>query len=140
MKPGFDVAQKQRLKKLLTSAAIILAAGIAYSCVVRLTGIGIPCLIKLITGRYCPGCGISRMFLALQEGDFSAAARYNLLVLCLLPFLLIFGIRRAVRFVKFGNTPADVIETSALVIAFAATVLFWVLRNTQTFAWLAPPM
>ena len=48
----------------------------------------IKCLWNEMTGLYCPGCGITRMLIAMIQLDFYQAFRYN-------PFLfllIIFGI------------------------------------------------
>ena len=46
--------------------------------------IGIPCIFHELTGLYCPGCGITRMFFAIIELKFYDAFRYNPLVFILL--------------------------------------------------------
>lgn len=44
------------------------AAGMLYCIWLHCTGLGIPCLFYLWTGFKCPGCGITRMCLALLSG------------------------------------------------------------------------
>lgn len=130
--------QKNRFIWLCKRTGIILSAGVVYYIIFKLLGQGIPCLIRLVTGKYCPGCGISRMFIALAEGDFASAAGYNLLVMSALPFIALFGIRYGVSYVKTGRNQPDKPEIAALVIAGVLTAVFWVLRNTEAFYWLAP--
>ena len=74
-------------KKIL----LVLLVGILYYVFVRLTGLRIPCVYFLVSGNYCPGCGITRMFLALGQFDFALAVRNNALVLFLAPFALAFA-------------------------------------------------
>ena len=50
--------------------------------------IGIPCIFHELTGLYCPGCGITRMFFAIIELKFYDAFRYNPLVFILLIIIL----------------------------------------------------
>ena len=57
----------------------------------------IPCPIKELTGLYCPGCGITRMFKSLLELDFYAAFRYNPLLFIMLPFALVLYFDYVVR-------------------------------------------
>jgi hypothetical protein len=38
------------------------------------------CLIRAVTGRPCPACGMTRAMAALLQGQVKTAARYNLLV------------------------------------------------------------
>lgn len=74
-------------KKLLISAAITVAVLLSYYVFVRLTGVGIPCVFHLVTRLKCPGCGISRMLLALAKLDFRTAFVENRFLLLSLPFL-----------------------------------------------------
>ena len=130
--------QKQRALKLIKKAVPLLLLGLAYYILVRLTGHGIPCIIKTITGVHCPGCGISRMFVALIGGDIKAAAGYNLLVLCLLPFGAILGIIKAVSYIKTGEVKTSKAESIGWIIVFVLVVAFWIMRNLPQFAFLAP--
>jgi len=131
-------SQKERLYSLIKKTVIFLAVGLAYFLFVQLTGIGIPCMIKLVSGKYCPGCGVSRMLISILKLDFAAAAKYNYLLFCLLPLAIVWGIRRAYLYVKYGNTPLSKTETVILYIVLVLTIAFWILRNTETFSYLAP--
>ena len=124
-----DLEQKKRLKKLFTITGAVLGVGIGYMLFVKLTGWGIPCVFYLTTGLQCPGCGISRMFMALARGDILMAAQYNLLVLCLLPFGAVLACYKAWQYVHTGNTPMGKVEKAFYIIAFLLCVLFFILRN-----------
>lgn len=127
-----------RLKSTLKKAAMILAIGLCYYIFTKLTGWGIPCPIYLLTDRYCPGCGISRMCAALLELDLGRAFRCNALIMALLPFGMVFGIRRWIIYIKTGKTDPDRPESIAIMIASILTVLFWIARNQPAFSFLAP--
>jgi hypothetical protein len=129
---------KQRLRGSLIKFGLVLLLGVAYVIIHRLTGWGIPCVFYLANGKLCPGCGISRMFLALLELDFVRALQCNALVMLLLPFGLVFGLRRWIIYVRTGNTDMDKAETCLVMIAFALTVAFWILRNLPEFSCLRP--
>jgi len=45
------------------------------------------CPIKNLTGRNCPGCGMTRATSSALHGDFKQALRYNRLVVIVLPIL-----------------------------------------------------
>jgi len=47
------------------------------------------CLIKLLTGHECWGCGLTRAFAALSRFDFQQAYNYNHLIVIFAPLLLI---------------------------------------------------
>ncbi|MBQ7016859.1 MAG: DUF2752 domain-containing protein [Firmicutes bacterium] len=63
--------------------AVILTVGFSYWLWIRLTGLSIPCLYVITTGLRCPGCGSTRMMLALLRLDFTAAFSYNPVVFVL---------------------------------------------------------
>ena len=130
--------QSKRLKSVLMRFGTVLLAGLAYLIFVRLTGLGIPCLLTLVTNGYCPGCGITRMFLALSRLDFAAALRANALVMVLIPFCLPFVAVRLINYIKFGENKPAKIEKWFVIAAFVLTVAFWIMRNTELFGFLAP--
>lgn len=131
--------EKKRLTSVVSKVAIVIAVGIAYALFVRLTGWGIPCLFHQWTGKLCPGCGITRMFLALLRLDFATAARYNLLVLCLLPFALVLSICKVHQYVKTGHTTMPAYEKVFYLLVFALCVAFTILRNSGTIPFLTMP-
>lgn len=46
------------------------------------------CVVKLTTGFDCPGCGGTRAFFYLLQGNLPAAARHHLLFVFAVPFLV----------------------------------------------------
>ena len=61
------------------------------------------CPFHLITGIPCPGCGMTRAFLALAKGDLITAFHYNpfSLLLATIIFLSVFGVDLRVWY-RFG--------------------------------------
>ena len=111
--------------------------GGAYSVFTLLTGWGIPCPIHLLTGWSCPGCGISRFFLALLRLDLPGALSQNLAVAVLLPLWTVVGI------VEFWWNPKVLEEPSTLLrcLELGSVVfllVFGVLRNLPGFEFLLP--
>ncbi len=133
-----DKEQKTRLKRLLAGFFSIVAAGLIYYILIKIIGKGLDCPIKAVTGKFCPGCGITRMCMALIEGDIKSAVKYNLLLMSLIPVFLIFGPRRAYLYVKKGESEPDKTESIVICIVFVLTVAFWIMRNTEKFSFLAP--
>ena len=120
---------KHRLKRLLLLAGLILGIGLAYAVFVRLSGLSIPCPFHAVTGLFCPGCGVTRMCLALLRLDFAAAWQANPVLLLLLPVLAALLLRQAARYVKTGRFTLSRRE-SALVWGMAAVLLLWgIARN-----------
>lgn len=63
--------------KILKIYAGILGIGIIYLIWVLATGIYIPCVYYASSGLLCPGCGVSRMFVALVHLEIAKAFSYN---------------------------------------------------------------
>ncbi len=127
-----------RVTASLKKMGLLLAAGLGYYLFVRFTGWGLPCVFYLVSGLYCPGCGVTRMCMALLRLDFVGAFRANMLIMALLPVGAFFGFRRWLIYVKSGRTDMDLPEKITVFVAFILTVAFWILRNQQQFAFLAP--
>ena len=130
--------QKKRLWKLTKPMLVILLLGIAYAIWIKVTGLAVPCPIRLATGRFCPGCGLSRMMLALLRLDFETAYHANRFTFFLLPVILVYGLIKGIRYVRTGKTGLSFPEQFAIFLICVATVAFWVLRNTEQFSFLAP--
>ena len=130
--------EKMRLRRLAVRTGIVLAVGIAYAIFVAVTHWRIPCLFYLMTNKYCPGCGITRMFMALLQLDFAGAARSNLLVLSLLPIGAVIFLYKARCYVKTGNCPMGKAEKWFYLVVFVLCIVFTVLRNSGGFPFLVP--
>jgi len=130
--------EKKRLLKIVKGAAAIFAVGLLYYIFSRLTHITLPCVFYEISGLYCPGCGLTRMCYALLAFDFGGAAKSNLLLFSLLPFLAAFGIRRAIIYVKKGKSDTDMAEAVFFIAVGILALAFFILRNTERFSFLAP--
>lgn len=63
------------LAKIAKKTGIVILWGVAAALLLYLLDIG--CLIKTLFGIPCPGCGMTRAWLALLRGDFSAAFRWH---------------------------------------------------------------
>lgn len=94
------------------------------------TGWSIPCLFHELTGFYCPGCGMTRLTLALLQGNVYQAFRYNMLFFFLVPLYFLY--------VLLGFSGKKVPASVLMGVMLTLTLAFGVLRNTPQFAWLAP--
>ena len=93
----------------------------------HVTGHGIPCFFRLVTGLKCPGCGITTMLLALLHGNVRAAFYANPFLFCTLPLLL----AECVLLTFFQKRVRDsfLIQKAIPVTYLAALLLFGVIRN-----------
>lgn len=70
---------------------IILCEGISYFSI-KVKGITIPCFFRYLTNIPCPGCGLTRSFLAILNFDIVNAIRYNVLGIPLFILIIILNI------------------------------------------------
>lgn len=90
------------------------------------------CPIKALTGLNCPGCGITRMFVALFHGNVYQAFRYNPLVFIELPIIAIL-----ILLYRFNKKSRKVVNI-LFIILLVMTIVYGVLRNIPFFYFLAP--
>ena len=120
---------KTRAKNLAKNIGIILAVGIAYYIFFRLTRIGIKCPFNQITGFLCPGCGLSRMLLALIDLNIPLAIYYNAAAFFLLPFWVAVFISYYYEYIKYGTVKMRMWYKAVLVLTFVVLIVFGIARN-----------
>lgn len=99
----------------------------------------IGCLFFNVTGLYCPGCGSGRAVSSLLHGEIKAAFSYNPLAILLgAPSFVVFT-HEYLRYVFPGLKLRPVYISRGVTLALLIVITaFWILRNTQTFSFLAP--
>lgn len=122
---------EERKKYVLKQTFQILGIGFAYFCFSGVTGIYIPCPIRLITGYKCPGCGITHYVLAMIHGNLSEAYASNQLLFFLIPALLLYGGFKIRRYIKDGRTGFNIFESILLSLVFMITIAFGIYRNIK---------
>lgn len=129
---------KARARNLLAWAGLALAAGLAYAFFTAATGLAVPCPFHAVTGLWCPGCGVTRMCLALLRLDPAAAWAANPGLLLAAPLLAFLFARMAWRYVKAGHGRPARWETVLLWCVVAYLLAYGVARNLPAFSFLAP--
>lgn len=94
---------RQRLIALLARGAVLVGAGAAYAAFIAVVGRGLYCPFWQLTGFLCPGCGVTRMCLALLRLDLAGAWRANAALLLALPVLAFLAVRLAAAYVRTGR-------------------------------------
>lgn len=120
---------KQRVLKVMKISTAVFAAGCAYAVFFKLTGLGIPCLFRALTGFECPGCGATRMCTSLLMLDFRAAWSYNPVMMCLLPIGAVLIANGIKRYIVTGRNTTPKWETAVMIAMIVVLVIFGVVRN-----------
>lgn len=123
------MTSSKRAAKLLAGAGLILGIGLAYAFFCSATGLAVPCPFRALTGLYCPGCGVTRMCLALLRLDFAGAWAANPVLLCLLPALALVLGTQALHWVKTGRTRPSRWQGALIWGMVAVLLIFGVVRN-----------
>ncbi len=127
MHGGFTMKLDNVQKKILFIYAVLIAIGVTYTVLIYTTGFGIPCMFNRFTGYLCPGCGTSRMALAMLRLDFSSAFRFNPVAFVTVIVWLLISIG------CFAGRPAALRSERVLLgvvcVDIVAYLIFAVLRN-----------
>ena len=119
--------ERRRAVGRLTARVVLL--GLAYALFIQCTGLGIPCMFRLVTGYRCPGCGMTHAAMALIHGQPKTAFRENPLSLSVVPLLLLYGAYRAEVYIRTARTDFRKWEIVFLGVLWVVVLAFWLLRN-----------
>ena len=119
---------------LLLGAAAVFAAGALYLYFHDPYQYPLPCIIKLLTGLYCPGCGAGRACFSILHGKFFDAFCYNPLLVILLPFTGGYIAARGIDWAVTGGNHIDGKISIKLLLAVLIIILVYgILRNIPVF-------
>ena len=119
-------------KKRIISLLVFLILLVGYYFFYRITGIAIECPIHYLTGFYCPGCGITRMFFSILKLNFYQAFRFNPLVFMLLVLYIIYWVLKYLF--KINIKIPDKVLYGIIIIL----IIYGILRNIPMFSYLEP--
>lgn len=120
---------KNRVFKICKYILSLLLIGLSYGIFVRKTGFAIPCIFYRITGLQCPGCGVTRMCLALMRLDFVAAYHYNKLLFIISPVIVFIIAQQIYRYIRFNDAKTPKAQTVILILLIVLLVIWGILRN-----------
>lgn len=69
------------------------------------------------------------MLVALCQGDLATAYSSNALLLIVLPFFILYGVKYIITYIVHGKYESDRVETFIAIVLIVAFLLFGVLRN-----------
>lgn len=118
-----------RKLQLFVRGGELLGLGLVYALWVRFTDLAIPCLFHAVTGWLCPGCGVTKLCLALLQLDLAEAWEANTVLFLMLPVLAVLGIRMAVRYVRGSSIVGPKWEEVFIWIMIALLIVWGVVRN-----------
>ena len=101
---------KERVLELLKQVGFLAILGIGYLILIQTTTLRIPCLFRAYTGFKCPGCGVTRMCVAILHGDWRTAWKENSMLLILLPAILGYCMFQEVGYVVNGERKSGKID------------------------------
>ena len=111
-------------------ALIVLAgAGVGYYFMITRTAFAFRCIFHEVTGWLCPGCGVTRMCLALIRFDFAGALAANPALMALSPVLGLCLARTTVGYVRTGSMKPPRWVERILWVCVAILLIFGVVRN-----------
>ncbi len=120
---------RARIIKVVRPTAIIVAIGLIYIVFRNLTGLSVPCPIHAVTGLYCPGCGVSRMFFHLARLEFAEAFSSNCVLFVLAPVFSGFLIFHIISYIRTGKKGFRRWEEILCIVLIGVLLAFMVLRN-----------
>lgn len=136
---SMHLQNKILVKRTVKAGYIILLIGIIYFTWYRLTHLGIPCVFHLLTGLYCPGCGITRMFISLSQLKFWEAIQHNCFVLLFLPYGVFVYVRNCVHLLITGEKyQYKKYQRYIFFVILILACVFGVIRNIPAFYFLRP--
>lgn len=113
---------------LVVPAVLALATGGGNG----LTGGPVLCFHRLTTGLPCPGCGLTRGFVALTHGHLEAALWFNPLTPVVFGWMLVWWLVAVTALLRGRPIPAT--PAPLLRVAFGVLLGFWVLRGALFLA------
>ena len=102
----------------------------------------IPCIFNKITGLFCPGCGITRMFISIIKLEFYQAFRYNSLIFIYLVFIVL-SIIYIIFYKLFNkkNKIKNILKFNKFIYTILIiTIIFGIIRNINIFSYLKPTL
>lgn len=120
---------RRRLFRVLRGVGLLLLLGFGYALWGSITGLWLPCPFHVLTGLECPGCGVTRMCLALLRLDLAGAWQANPGLLLLSPLILGLVVWQVADYVRTGSRRPKAAQQILGWVLVVLVVGYGVLRN-----------
>jgi hypothetical protein len=137
------VGQKLPMWLAPAGIAVCVAGGVGYTVLMDPTASDADaqptCIMKLLTGFDCPGCGGTRAAWYLLHGDIAAASRHHAMLVFATPFLIYMYLAWTLQIVTKRKILPQLQLSNVVIGGFiAAWMIFSVLRNLPwaPFTWM----
>lgn len=127
---------KKRFIAVITILLATMLVVLLYVVINMTTGIGLVCYMKKVFDIDCPGCGATRMCIALLHGQIYQAFRFNPFMFISIPILTVVGIWQSYIYIRYNRELKYF--TRFLVVYAISLALFGIVRNINLFSFLAP--
>lgn len=127
---------KKRVIAILLFSLLLTIIATMLLVVKKYFNIGIRCTFYEILHIYCPGCGGTRMIVALSNLDLYQAFRYNPFLFVTSPILFVTYIQQSILYIKYERF-SNYLDKLLIVYAIIL-IIFGIIRNIGIFSWLAP--
>ena len=114
---------------LILGIFALLVLGIAYFTPFSLESLTYDCWVHKRSGIYCPGCGGTRAFFAILQGDFIASFFYHPVVLYMGILYAVFMLRGAVHFLSKEKIPFMKFRLGYIYVAVGITIVQFLVKN-----------
>lgn len=113
----------------MAGVALAALAGFLYYAIIKVLHLSVPCPLKLFTGLICPGCGTTRMVMAILRFDFKAAFSFQPVLFCALIPLAVCFFGMAVNYVKKGTKMLTLWQNIIVYTTIVALLVYCVYVN-----------
>lgn len=114
---------------LILGIFALLVLGIAYFTPFSLESLTYDCWVHKRSGIYCPGCGGTRAFFAILQGDFIASFFYHPVVPYMGILYAVFMLRGAVHFLSKEKIPFMKFRLGYIYVAVGITIVQFLVKN-----------
>lgn len=107
----------------------LLVLGVAYFTPFSLESLTYDCYVRKRSGLYCPGCGGTRAFFAVLQGNFLGSFFYHPLVLYMGVLYVVFMFRGVIHFLSKGKYPFMKFHLGYIYVAIVITIVQFLVKN-----------